>query len=299
MFGKKIDRLLSEGIIHMMRKKANLQRKEMLVDGHKIVYLENDRKDKKTLFLIHGSGDEKDTWLMLASLLKDKYHLILIDLLGCGESDLVEDFDYSTPSQASFLQKIIEQMMAEKEIEHFYLAGHSMGGLVVLLADKLPIEKLILIDTMGVHVKHSILQSKALKIGSINKLPWLDLKSSKELKELIEDSYYKPPYIPKFMLDYFLEKRRAILEFEKKKFRYIVDEKKMLHKDDLSDVIKNIQQKTLIVWGKNDEGIDVASAYKMQEIMPHATLKIYDECGHVPQNEKPKELAKDIIEFLN
>jgi len=299
MFGKKIDRWLSEGIIKMMRKKANLERKEMRVEGHRIVYLENERKDKKTLILIHGSGDEKDTWLMVAPLLKEKYHLILIDLLGCGESELVEDFDYSASSQASFLQKIIEQMMDEKRIESFYLAGHSMGGLIVLLADKLPIEKLILIDTMGVHVKRSILQLKGLEIGSIDKLPWLDLKSSKELKELMEDSYYKPPYIPMFMLDYFLEKRKPMLDFEKKKFHYIVDEKEMLHKDDFTDVIKNIEQETLIVWGKNDEGIDVASAYKMQEIMPHATLKIYDECGHVPQQEKPKVLAQDIIEFLN
>ena len=51
MFGKKIDRWLSEGIIKMMRKKANLERKEMRVEGHRIVYLENERKDKKTLII--------------------------------------------------------------------------------------------------------------------------------------------------------------------------------------------------------------------------------------------------------
>jgi len=299
MFGKKIDRWLSESIIKMMRKKAKLQRKEMRVEGHRIVYLENERKDKKTLILIHGSGDEKDTWLMLSSLLKKKYHLILIDLLGCGESELVEDFDYSLSSQASFLQIIIEQIMDEKKIESFYLAGHSMGGFIVLFADKLPIEKLILIDTSGVYVKHSSLQVKARKIGSIDKLPWLDLKSSKELKELMEDSYYKPPYIPKFMIDYFLEKRKPILDFEKKKFHYIVDEKEMIPIGDLSAVIKTLKQETLIVWGVDDKIIDVASAYKMQKLIPNVTLKIYDMCGHLPQNEKPKALAKDIIEFLN
>ncbi|HIC78387.1 MAG TPA: alpha/beta hydrolase, partial [Sulfurovum sp.] len=48
---------------------------------------------------------------MLASALKGKYHLIIIDLLGCGESALPIDFDYSLRSQADFLHKVIEKLM--------------------------------------------------------------------------------------------------------------------------------------------------------------------------------------------
>jgi len=73
----------------------------------------------------------------------------------------------------------------------------------------------------------------------------------------------------------------------------------MLHRDDLTETLKSIEQETLIVWGKEDLGIDVASAYKMHELIKHSTLKIYNECRHYPQLEKPKALAQDIIEFLN
>ncbi|HIP46898.1 MAG TPA: hypothetical protein EYG95_05010 [Campylobacterales bacterium] len=58
------------------------------------------------------------------SYLKKQYHLILIDLLGCGQSALPEDFDYSLHSQASFLEKIIKKLMVEKNITNFHLAGH-------------------------------------------------------------------------------------------------------------------------------------------------------------------------------
>ncbi|HHD79137.1 MAG TPA: alpha/beta hydrolase, partial [Epsilonproteobacteria bacterium] len=267
------------------------------VEGYSIAYLESSHQNAKTLILIHGLNDEKDSWLMLAGALKGKYHLIIIDLLGCGESEMVEEFDYTLLAQADFLQKIIEKLMLEKEIDSFSLAGHSIGGLVVLLADKLPIDKLILIDTVGVHVKLTSMQKEAQKMGNIDELSFLNITSRKSLKALLPEVYYKVPYIPNFILDVMIEKKNSINTFEKRKFRAIVDDD-MLHRDDLTETLKSISQETLIVWGKEDLGIDVASAYKMHELIKHSTLKIYDKCRHYPQLEKPKELAHDIIKFL-
>jgi len=296
MFGKKIDQWLSDATIKMLRKQAKLQRYEIEVEERRIVYLENERQEKKTLILIHGSNDEKDSWLMLASALKEDYHLIIIDLLGCGESELVEDFDYSLASQALFLQKVIEQILQEKNIESFALAGHSMGGLVVFLTNKLPIEKFILIDTMGLHTTTTKMELE-FEHTAIDDLPFLNLSNRKELKALMPQVYWKVPYIPNFILDTMVEKKRLINAFEKKKFKAIVSEK-MRPIDDLTEVFQSIKQETLIVWGKEDLGIDVSSAYGMNELIEHSTLKIYDECRHYPQLEKPKELARDIIEFL-
>ncbi|RUM69580.1 MAG: hypothetical protein DSZ08_06195, partial [Sulfurovum sp.] len=268
------------------------------VEGHSIAYLESVNKNAKTLILIHGLNDEKDSWLMLAGALKGKYHLIIIDLLGCGESDSVDEFEYTLSAQADFLEKIIKKMMIEKSIDSFALAGHSMGGLVALLADRLPIDKLILIDTVGVHVKLTSMQIEAQKIGDIDNLSYVNLTSREELKALLPEVYYNVPYMPNFILDVMVEKKRSINAFEKRKFRAIVDDD-MLHRDDLTETLKSVEQKTLIVWGNEDLGIDVASAYKMHELIKYSTLKIYDKCRHYPQLEKPKELAKDIIEFLN
>jgi len=298
MFGKKIDRWLYQATLKLLRKQAKVTLKHIEVEGHSIAYLESVNQNAKTLILIHGLNDEKDSWLMLAGTLKGKYHLIIIDLLGCGESDIVEDFEYTLSAQADFLEKIIKKMMIEKSIDSFALAGHSMGGLVVLLADRLPIDKLILVDTVGVHVKLTSMQIEAQKMGSIDELSFLNITSRKSLKALLPEVYYKVPYMPNFILDVMIEKKKAINAFEKRKFRAIVDDN-MLDRDDLTETLKSIEQETLIVWGKEDLGIDVASAYKMHELIKHSTLKIYDECRHYPQLEKPKELAQDIIEFLN
>jgi len=293
----KVKKWLYTRVLNLLRKQAKVKPHTMEVKGYEIAYLESIHINAKTLILIHGLNDEKDSWLMLAAALKGKYHLILIDLLGCGESERIEDFSYTLQAQADFLEKILQKMIHEKKIDSFSLAGHSMGGLVVLLADRLPIDKLILIDTLGVHVKLTSMQIEAQKVNDVEALSFLNLTSRKQLKSLLPEVYYKIPYMPNFMLDVMVDKKRAINAFEKRKFRAIVDEN-MLNRDNLTEVFKSIKQKTLIVWGKEDLGIDVASAYKMHELIPNSTLKIYSECRHYPQLEKPKALAKDIIEFI-
>jgi len=207
------------------------------------------------------------------------------------------NFEYTLTNQANFLQKVIKKLIDKKGIKIFSLAGHSMGGLIVLLRDKLPIEKLILIDILGVHVKLSKQQLQAQKIGGVEKLSFLNLTDKKQFKKAMKESMYKPLYMPNFMLEHIMEIKVPLVEFERKKFHYIAD-KNMFHKDNLEEEIKNIKQATLIVWGKGDLAVDVASAYKINELIENSTLKVYEECRHYPQLDKPKQLAKDIIKFL-
>ena len=298
MFKKKLNKWLYEKTRNLLRMQAKVKPYSIEVEGHNIAYLESHNTEgKKTLILIHGLNDEKESWLMLASALKGKYHLIIIDLLGCGESDLDMDFEYTLHNQADFLEKIIQKLMEEKNIHSFSLAGHSMGGLVVLLADRLPIDKFILVDALGIHVKMTSMQEKYQKIKNVDELPFLNTHNKEQLKDTMKMSMYKPLYMPNFMLEHIIAKKAEVVAFERKKFYTIVDES-MVHREDLEAEIKNIKQETLIVWGKEDLSLDVASAYKMHELIENSTLKVYEACRHYPQVEKPKELARDIIAFL-
>ena len=294
---KQVNKWFYEKTRNMLRWQAKVTRKSIEVDGYNIAYLESKNKRKKTLILIHGLNDEKESWLMMASALKEKYHLILIDLLGCGESDMAMDFEYTLHNQADFLEKVIAKMMKEKGIDSFSLAGHSMGGLVVLLADRLPIEKCILIDTMGAHVKLTPLEIEAQKVDDISQLPFLNITTKEAIKEAMKMSMYKPLYMPNFMIKHILATKTSRLEFERKKFFDVIDEN-ILPRENLEKELSQIQQQTLIVWGKEDLSIDVASAHKMHELIENSTLKVYEKCRHYPQVEKAKELAADIVAFL-
>jgi len=94
-----------------------------------------------------------------------------------------------------------------------------------------------------------------------------------------------------------VEKMCPLRKLMQKKFSYLLDED-MRPVDDLTDEMKNIKQETLILWGKQDKGIDVSSAYRMDALIVNTKLIVYDECEHYPHVEKPKVVARDISLFL-
>ena len=62
--------------------------------------------------------------------------------------------------------------------------------------------------------------------------------------------------------------------------------------------IPGIKNRTLIIWGENDEWIPLESGYKFRKDLSNSTLVIFPECGHIPQEEKPELTAKTIIDFI-
>ncbi len=56
--------------------------------------------------------------------------------------------------------------------------------------------------------------------------------------------------------------------------------------------------RTLVIWGAQDAWIPVENGRKFEEVIPGAALKIIPACGHVPQEEKPEETARLILDFL-
>ena len=59
-----------------------------------------------------------------------------------------------------------------------------------------------------------------------------------------------------------------------------------------------IDQKTLILWGEEDELIPTKMAYLFQNDLPNDTLVILKNVGHVPMEESPIESLRPVIEFL-
>ena len=63
--------------------------------------------------------------------------------------------------------------------------------------------------------------------------------------------------------------------------------------------IPEIQVDTLVIWGRDDAWIPLKDGFKFKEALPNATLEVIPFCGHVPQEEKPEETARLIVEFLS
>jgi len=62
--------------------------------------------------------------------------------------------------------------------------------------------------------------------------------------------------------------------------------------------LHEINQKTLIQWGKYDNWVPVENAQEFKSLIPNSKVILY-EAGHVAMEELPNETVNDAIEFLS
>ena len=268
-------------VMEYERYSAGLEKKSITLDFGEIVYLENDVKSDATLVFLHGFGGNKDTWVRTIAEWNDRYHVIVIDLPGHGESVSEKTLGYTTTDQAQRLNKFIEA----KKIKNFYLFGHSMGGAIALryaVNYTKNLNALILIDSMGMVRSNE----HCLSIGVNHvKIPLYDVCTKERFKTLLNYSMYKPPYVADIVKDAILTEKCARRDLEK-----ILYED--LYKDvDLRSVASCITLPTLILWGEKDRMTHIDDAALRPLAAPRWHLLILKEIGHVPILEDPNDYA--------
>ena len=67
---------------------------------------------------------------------------------------------------------------------------------------------------------------------------------------------------------------------------------------DILDRLEEIDEPTLLVWGRDDLVVPAADAPGYQERIRDSELVIFDECGHVPMAERPTRFNRLVGRFI-
>ena len=105
----------------------------------KEIYIENEsfkvrihqwgNEENPTIICLHGLGSTSLSFIELAHLLKNKYHIISIDLPGHGKTPgFLSLEDYEMPNMIKWVDKIISHLTEGS----FYLLAHSWGADIAL-----------------------------------------------------------------------------------------------------------------------------------------------------------------------
>jgi pimeloyl-ACP methyl ester carboxylesterase len=62
---------------------------------------------------------------------------------------------------------------------------------------------------------------------------------------------------------------------------------------------RTIQQPALVIWGAEDQVVPPSLGKKLAHDLANGRFEVLKDCGHVPQEEMPKETLALVSAFLN
>ncbi|MGE5855325.1 MAG: alpha/beta fold hydrolase [Syntrophaceae bacterium] len=272
--------------IDAQRRSADLVRKEVQVDDHRIVYLEGGTGE--TIVLLHGFGGYKDQWTAFAKYLKG-YHLVIPDLPGFGESSQVPTDNYSVESQVGRIDRFVEVLKLDK----FHMAGNSLGGAyAATYGAKHPgkVLTLALLDTAGAPSQNK--SEFVLQLEKGNNL--LLAGNTEDVEKLMALVYAERLPIPPAFMKILIEDWIAHTGFNRK----IWDDSQPFQLS-LAPVLPRIQAPVLILWGDQDKMLDAGGVVFLEKHLKNYRTVVMKDTGHVPMIERPEETAKAYVGFLN
>lgn len=271
---------------------ANAESKFMDLYGMSVHYRdEGGREDKLPVVLLHGTSASLLTWDGWTGVLKAEHRVIRMDLPGYGLTGPNPSGDYSMEFYARFLHDFLEKLGVEQSI----LVGNSFGGRIAweyALAYPKEVKKLILIDAAGYPTPQGKPLAMRLATTPVLKNILLYITPRSLVEKSLREVYVDKSKVTGQLVDQYYD--MACREGNRAAF---VARANLTYKDDYVK-INQIQIPTLILWGARDAWISVENAYKFQKDLPNNTLIVYENLGHVPQEESPSQTVKDALTFL-
>jgi len=261
-----------------------------------IAYTDSGQENKETVLLVHGFASFSFTWQKILEFFPENIRTVCIDLKGYGYSEKLCDDKLSPFDQSRILAEFIKKL----DLKDFSLIGHSMGGAISLLSLFDPeiesrVRKLVLIDTAGLFQKIPDFIDD-LTIMTPNN-PLLRLTDENLMARMVlETVYHDKSKIKEDVIKEYAD----VLRLDKAKECLIGSAKQIAIANVRSFHKKMAALKipTLLIWGEEDNIIDLEDAFLFFHNLRGAKLKIIPECGHNPQEEMPDETAGLIGRFL-
>jgi pimeloyl-ACP methyl ester carboxylesterase len=249
------------------------------------------------ILCLHGLGASLYSWRHFVTPFSKNNKLILVDFKGCGKSPKPFDSHYSTEEKVNDIYNLI----LEEDLTNLTLIGNSLGGAVSLMValrllnqEPKRLSKLVLIGSAG---DRSSIPWHVQMARSFLGTPIIYLAPSKlAAKMTLRRCYYDIKRTTREQMEAYAAPlaspggRHALLQ--------TVRQCVPANADELISNLNQITVPTFILWGREDRVIPLRVGEFLHQAIPNSTFEIIEQCGHVPQEEKPDETIARISKFL-
>lgn len=256
-----------------------LPEKVAAVLGQNIHYYEAGQGS--AVILLHGLGAVKEVWMPSLGALSAKYHVYALDQIGFGRSDKPL-LDYRIATFADFLFGFMQSQHLSKAT----LVGNSLGGWIALdfaAQHAEMVDKLVLVDAAGIPFQRqpTPVNLNPASLAGTRRV----LESIFYDKKLVTDDFVQSVFVDHMRNNDAYTVQRTVEGFSAE--------------NQFEDArLASIHAPALLVWGREDELLPLAYGEKLRDGIPGAKMVVFEQCGHVPEIEKPREFNQALLDFL-
>ncbi len=269
------------------------------IGGESVHYAEMgpvEPESAPAIVLVHGLGGCWQNWLENIPHLARRHRVVVPDLPGFGSSPMPSKWDISIPAYGRLVAEFCDALGLDDAV----IVGHSMGGFVAaeaVINQPQRFERLGLVSAAGV-------SSRRLRREPTEVFARMVAVSAPLVMNVQTRSFRRPRARAAAFrgLVHRPEALRAELLWEffngGQRGDGFGDALTSLAGYDILDRLEEVEEQTLIVWGRNDRVVPPADAAHFARRLRNSKTVIFGECGHLVQAERPVRFNRLLDGFL-
>ena len=282
---------------------AEPQSRHVVVDGHRLHYLDWGNDELPTVVLLHGHGLTAHTWDLVALAIRPYVHCVAVDLRGHGDSEWSAAGDYRIPAYVNDTVGLIGEVANGSAV----VVGHSLGGIVALrTAIRAPdrVCGTVVIDIGPDSEKRFREGFQEGKAGTAKRLASFMAMPSEldSVEAFVQQSLaFNPRRNPETLRISLMHNLRQLpngnwaWKYDRRHYGKQQPDEASNHWTDLDQVYGHV----LVVRGGRSDILTEAGAQDFVEQLPLARWASVPDAGHTVQGDQPAGLVEVLRPFLN
>lgn len=241
----------------------------------------------QTLVLLHGFGEDGSIWNGIAERLSNQFQLIIPDLPGSGDSELIR----SDKPDMDVYADCIRHILIEENSATCVMVGHSMGGYITLaFAEQYP----DLLSAWGLFHSTAYADSEEKKATRMKGISFILEHGPGAFLSASIPGLFADPEKNKQLVKMLVEKGsrfnpEALIQYYHS----------MIGRPDRTEVLKKSSVPVLMIMGVADQAVPFHLALEQSYLPNRCFLHVLRNSGHMGMLEEPEKSVEILGNFLN